>query len=292
MKLSIVHQTRYEYSDPVTSAHHLAYLAPRDEARQRCLQHEVEIEPQPRALRERFDAFGNRSLYFGLHEPHRRLHIVARSLVESRLPPDLDPAASPPWDTVAEQLRQARRRDLLDACELTFESPHVRIDPAASGYAAPSFPPGRPLLQAAVELMQRIHADFTYDPSATDVSTPVDQVLEVRRGVCQDFAHVLLACLRGQGLAARYVSGYLLTRPPPGKPKLIGADASHAWVSVFVPDQGWFDLDPTNAIMPAGEHVTVALGRDFADVTPVRGVILGGGRHEVHVSVDVSRVGE
>jgi transglutaminase-like putative cysteine protease len=287
MKLSITHRTIYEYTEPVTNAQHLAHLTPRDELGQRCLSHDVEISPVPISPRERLDYFGNRTLYVAFNEPHRRLSFNARSLVDTYLRPDVQLDAFPGWQGVAAVLRGSPRRDLLDASQFGFESPHVKLDSDVTEYAAQSFGNDRPILSAVADLVARVHADFKYDPEATDVSTPVSEVFLKRRGVCQDFAHLCIAGLRGLGLPARYVSGYLLTRPPPGRIRLEGADASHAWFSVFVPDAGWFDFDPTNNMLASDEHVVVAWGRDFSDVTPIRGVILGGGRHTVKVSVDV-----
>jgi len=194
------------------------------------------------------------------------------------------------WESVRDGLQHARRADSVEAYSYTFDSPHARASRALAAYAAPSFPPGRPFLDAVMDLTRRIHDEFVYDPRATTIATPLSQVLEARRGVCQDFAHLQIGCLRALGLPCRYVSGYLLTRPPAGKPRLQGADASHAWVSVHLPDFGWVDFDPTNGLMPGEQHVTIACGRDFADVTPVRGVILGGGPHELTVEVDVSPI--
>ena len=288
MKLRVVHRTAYSYGEAVSTSHHEAHLAPRDGEVLRTLAHDVAISPSPSVRRERFDFFGNRALHFSIREPHRALEVVASSLVE--LSPSEPPVltASPPWEDVRDRLAGDRRRDVLDAYALTFESPQVRGGPEVSDYVATSFTPRRPVLDAVRDLTTRIHADFRYDPEATEVATPVKEVLRRRRGVCQDFAHLQIACLRSLGLAGRYVSGYLLTRPPPGRPKLVGADASHAWVGTFVPDFGWVEFDPTNDLIPGDEHVTVAWGRDFTDVTPVKGVILGGGKHEVMVSVDVS----
>ncbi len=289
MKLRIIHQTIYRYGDPVSTSHHEAHLAPRDCEQQRTLSHDVSISPSPSVRRERFDFFGNRTLHFSLREPHRLLELTATSVVDRRAPPALLDL-TPPWEQIRDRLRSDRRRDILDGYAFSFESVHARKSEALLDYANPSFAPGRPLVDAVRDLTTRIRTDFVYDPRATDVSTPVAEVLRRRRGVCQDFAHLQIACLRSLGLAARYVSGYLLTRPPPGTPRLIGADASHAWVAAFVPDLGWIDFDPTNDVIPADEHVTVAHGRDFADVTPLKGVILGGGRHEVSVSVDVEPI--
>jgi transglutaminase-like putative cysteine protease len=290
VKLRVLHRTTYRYGEPVTTSHHEARLSPRDRESQRVLSHEVVVTPVPEARRRRFDYFGNRTVSFSLSEPHRELEVLARSLVElSELPPP-HLHASPAWEEVRDRLRADHHRDALDAYAMSFESPHVPILDELRDYALPSFPEQRPMLEAVRDLVGRIHADFTYDPSATDISTPVLEVLHDRRGVCQDFAHVAIACLRALGLPGRYVSGYLLTRPPPGKPKLVGADASHAWFATFVPGQGWVDFDPTNDVLPSDEHVSIAFGRDFADVTPIRGVILGGGQHELRVAVDVDPV--
>ena len=291
MKLRVVHRTSYHYGEPVTTSHHEARLSPRDRESQRVLSHEVEVTPLPEARRRRFDYFGNRTISFSVSEPHRDLEVVARSLVElTELPPP-PLHRSPAWELVRAQLRADRHRDALDAYAMSFDSPHVPAADELLRYALPSFPEDRPLLEAVRDLVGRIHTEFVYDPSATEISTPVLEVLQERRGVCQDFAHVAIGCIRALGLPARYVSGYLLTRPPPGKPKLVGADASHAWFATFVPGQGWVDFDPTNDVIPSDEHVSVAFGRDFDDVTPIRGVILGGGQHELKVAVDVDPVG-
>ena len=288
MRLRVSHTTSYSYGDAVSTSHHEAHLAPRDGENLRTISHDVEITPSPSVRRERFDFFGNRALHFSIREPHRELSVTATSVVQlSPITPPLL-GVTPPWEDVRDRLAGDRRRDVLDAFSLTFESPQVRRGPEVLDYAAPSFTARRPVLDAVRDLTHRIHADFRYDTGATEVATPVKEVLRRRRGVCQDFAHLQIACLRAMGLAGRYVSGYLLTRPPPGRPKLVGADASHAWVGTFVPDFGWVEFDPTNDLLPSDEHVTVAWGRDFTDVTPVKGVILGGGKHEVRVSVDVS----
>ena len=291
MKYQVRHLTDYTYADPVNLSHHLVHLSPRADNGQVAGKRELNITPSPAFRRERIDAFGNRVTYFSIEEPHKRLTVEALCEVEvppAERPPLLFPVA---WEAVRDGLRQARRADSVEAFSYTFDSPHVRASAALAGYALPSFPPGRPLLDAVMDLTRRIHADFVYDPRATTIATPLSQVLEARRGVCQDFAHLQLGCLRSLGLPARYVSGYLQTRPPPGRPRLVGADASHAWVSIHLPDFGWIDFDPTNGLMPGEQHVTLACGRDFADVTPVRGVILGGGTHELVVKVDVSPLG-
>jgi transglutaminase-like putative cysteine protease len=290
VKLRIVHRTEYRYGDAVTTSHHEARLSPRDSEAQRTLHHEISISPTPEARRRRFDYFGNRTVHFSLSEPHRSLEVVATSVVEVTplRPPPL--SASMPWESVRDLLATDRRRDSLDAYAMAFQSPLIPQVPGVFEYAAESFSPERPVLEAVFDLVSRIYGEFTYDARATEVSTPLSEVLELKRGVCQDFAHFAIACLRAHGLPARYVSGYLLTHPPPGKPRLVGADASHAWFATFVPEYGWVDFDPTNNVIPEGEHVSVAYGRDFSDVTPIRGVILGGGQHQLVVSVDVDSV--
>jgi transglutaminase-like putative cysteine protease len=285
-----VHTTEYVYGAPVSTSHHELHLSPRATAHQRVLQEEVVIAPAPAARRDRQDAFGNRCTYLEMWAPHRVLTVVSRAEVEVADGPIDGVPPSPPWDEVREGARRPTAPDWLEAAGFVFPSPYVSISTAAAAYAAPSFPPGRPVLEAAQELSSRIHADFTYDQRATTVATPVEEVLVRRRGVCQDFAHLALACLRALGLPARYVSGYLATTAPPGRQRLTGADASHAWLSVYSPGTGWLDLDPTNDVIPGDRHITVAWGRDFGDVTPIRGVIMGGGDHDLTVSVDVSPV--
>jgi transglutaminase-like putative cysteine protease len=290
MKLRVVHRTSYAYSESVTTSYHEARLTPRDHETQRSLSHELEVTPAPAVRRRRFDYFGNRTMHFHLSEPHKSLSVNVTTIVEVRPPRVIDVERAPPWEGVRDKLKSDRRRDVLDAYQLGFESPHVTTTPALLDYAAPSFTPGRPLLSAARDVCARIHADFTYDNKATTISTTLSQVLAARRGVCQDFAHLMVGCLRAFGLGARYVSGYLRTKPPPGQPRLVGADASHAWASVWVPELGWVDFDPTNDLLPGTDHVTVAWGRDFSDVTPIRGIILGGGAHSHSVSVDVDAI--
>jgi len=288
----VSHLTEYRYSDAVTTSHHELHLLPRRSEFQSGGWEELSVSPEPTVRHNRLDYFGNRTTYVEIHEPHRRLAVLARTEVEV-LPTSAPlPAIAPPWEVARELFVQPRAADLLEAAEFTFSSPYVRIPAGIAAYASASFTPNRSLVEAALDLMRRIHTDFIYDNKATNVSTPVEDVLALRRGVCQDFAHLMLACLRSQRLAARYVSGYLVTAPPPGQPRMVGADASHAWVSVFCPGFGWLDLDPTNDVVPAEKHVTLAYGRDFGDVTPLRGVILGGGPHELKVAVDVVPVAE
>jgi len=287
MRLRVTHNTTYRYSESASTSHHEARLTPRASENQSTLAHEIVITPEPTVRRARLDFFGNKTTYFGLTEPHQKLEIEARSLVDNTLRRDVECENSPAWESVRGRLATDRQRDTLQAYTMTFESTHVTFCDALFDFAASAFAPSEPLLCVASALMHKIHQEFKYDPTATDIHTSIDALLEKRRGVCQDFAHVFAGCLRSRGLAVRYVSGYLLTHPPPGKPRLVGADASHAWVSVWVPEQGWIDFDPTNDLIPGEQHVTLAYGRDFGDVTPVRGVILGGGNHTVSVAVDV-----
>lgn len=284
----VSHLTEYLYSEPVSASQHQLHLLPRSSDHQEIQWEELSIDPGPARRQDRTDYFGNRATNLEIQEPHRRLAVLVRSEIELRPTPP-PPEASPSWESVRERIRSSRMPDDLYAYEMSFASPYVPVQSASAvaEFAAPSFLPGRPIIEAAEDLMHRIHREFVYDSQATNVSTPVAEVLSKRRGVCQDFAHLALACLRSVGLPARYVSGYLVTAVP-GQPRLVGADASHAWLGIFVPGLGWLDLDPTNDVFPTDKHITVAYGRDFGDVTPLRGVILGGGRHELRVVVDVT----
>jgi transglutaminase-like putative cysteine protease len=249
------------------------------------------IEPLPAQRHERHDFFGNRVLYFAVQEAHSELDVTATSEVEVAPPPDSPLIeSSPPWEDVRQRLYVHPAPDNLLARQFALDSPLAAPTPDVRAFTLPSFPAGRPILEAILDLNSRIHRDIKYDPKSTTVTTLPSEVIRERVGVCQDFAHLAIACLRSIGLPARYVSGYLETIPPPGKPRLQGADASHAWFAAFVPGLGWFDFDPTNDHMPSELHVTTAWGRDYADVTPLKGVIFGGGHHTVKVSVDMVRV--
>lgn len=296
VRYHIRHDTLYAYDQPVGESRQQLRLTPRNLPWQRCLSHHVEVHPEP-ARRQHFrDGFGNavQSLHF--ERDHEELFIRAESWVGLSPRPALSLDESPLWEDVRSKLTYRAGRTLpaaeLDAAGYLFESTHVRVKRDFADYAAADFAPGTPLLCAVDGLMRRIFKEFSFDPEATDVSTPVTEVFEKRRGVCQDYAHFMLSCLRSLGLAARYVSGYLLTRPPEGKPRLIGADATHAWISVYCPINGWVDFDPTNALLPALEHVTIGWGRDFGDVSPLRGVLLGGGGHEPKIAVTMVPEGE
>lgn len=292
-RYQVLHDTHYRYDSPVSLAQQLAHLWPRDNPWQRCSEQRLQIHPQPTVRRDELDVFGNPLTRLAFERPHDELQVNARLQVEVLQRPALDFRRSAPWEKACDALSYSARpmdAETLDACRYRFQSPYVHLKGVFAEFSASCFPPGCPLLLGAQALMEKIFKEFTFDAEATQVATPLVEVLERRRGVCQDFAHLMLACLRSHGLAARYVSGYLLTRPPPGQPRLIGADASHAWVSVYCPVLGWVDFDPTNNIQPALEHITLAWGRDFSDVSPLRGVILGGGNHDPEVRVTVMPV--
>jgi len=286
----IFHDTCYHYDSPVSLAQQLAHLWPRECPWQRCTEQQLLISPEPTTRRDELDVFGNPLTRLAFERPHDALQVNARLTVEVLARPLADFTLSPAWEQTRNALTysgQPLPAELLEACRYRFQSPYVHLKRSFVEFSESCFPPGRPLLLGVQALMQKIFSEFTFDAEATQVATPLVEVLERRRGVCQDFAHLMLACVRSRGLAARYVSGYLLTQPPPGQPRLIGADASHAWVSVFCPVLGWVDFDPTNNVQPALEHITLAWGRDFSDVSPLRGVILGGGSHDPEVRVTV-----
>jgi transglutaminase-like putative cysteine protease len=247
----------------------------------------MSIQPVPPATSVRDDYFGNKLTFFTLHEPHDCLIVEADSDLEVNAAPPADFSVSPPWETVRAAMTAGHTDETLSAWQFVFDSDRARSSPELAAYACESFPEGRPLLIAVLDLTRRIHQDFRFDKEATEVATPVSTFFEKRRGVCQDFAHLQIACMRSLGLPARYVSGYLRTMPPPGRPRLVGADASHAWCSAWCPVLGWVDFDPTNNCIPSDGHITVAWGRDYGDVSPVYGVLLGGARHKLRVEVDV-----
>lgn len=287
MKYQITHTTKYTFSEPVPVCHNELRLTPRQDSRQRCESHRLIITPEPEDLRERVDYFGNRLTSFTILKAHRGLNVSAVTRLDVAPVSPVDASASQPWEAVRDKMIVERTPVGLANYQYVFGSSRIRSTAEARDYAVASFSPQRPIVEAAMDLTHRIHAEFEYDPKATTVNTPVDEVLNRRRGVCQDFAHVQIACLRSLGLAARYVSGYLRTFPPPGKPRLVGADASHAWVSLYCGPMGWIDFDPTNDVIPGTDHVALAWGRDYDDVCPIRGVVVGGGQHCMSVSVDV-----
>lgn len=289
VRLSVSHTTTYRYSTPVETALHLATVRPLDRPWQRVVTHHVSIDPAPSYETARIDAFGNEVRYFSFDAPHESLLVTSETTVVLTPRWDaLDASATPTWEDVAAQLRFRAGGPYRPESEFVFASPNIELAPELRDYALPSFAPGVPIVAGAIDLMHRIHAGFTYEPQATAFDTPALRAFRLRQGVCQDFAQVMIGCLRSLGLAARYVSGYLRTLPPAGAPRLIGADASHAWVSVFCPDAGWVDLDPTNDVLADLDHVTLAVGRDYSDVSLLRGIILGGGAHTVDVAVHVT----
>jgi transglutaminase-like putative cysteine protease len=283
----IVHSTRYDYRAEVAVSHHVAHLRPRSMPGQQALDHVLEVDPAPALVKHWTDYHGNSATFFTLEDNHRSLVVVSRARVDVHPRPRCQTESSAAWEKVAALRFEPRLTDDGEAMEFAFPSPLIGYHREFAEYTAPCFPPNRPVLAGAMDLMQRMAREFEFDSTATSVATPVLEALRKRRGVCQDFAQVMIAGLRSMGLPARYVSGYLETLPPPGKPKLQGADASHAWVSVYSPGQGWVDFDPTNNLQPGERHITIGWGRDFSDVSPIRGVLLGSGDHELEVSVDV-----
>ncbi len=312
MKYRITHSTLYQYSQLVGLCQNEARLQPRDFWRQQCQNSRFDISPDPSDFQERKDFFGNRVAYFAIQQAHQRLMVTAVSevtLFPKQSRDDLTNLTA--WEHVRDQLQegpgqtqaqtqtlhgqsqsqqQSQDNEMLDAKLFLLDSPMVITSAELADYAQSSFLPNRPLVHVVTDLMQRIHSDFIYDPSSTTIATPLSDVLRFRRGVCQDFAHLAIACLRSFGIAARYVSGYVETQPEPGRQRLVGADASHAWFSVYVPGSGWLDFDPTNNKLPFDQHITLAWGRDYTDVTPLKGIAFGGGQHTLSVSVDVLRL--
>ncbi|MDD5580664.1 MAG: transglutaminase family protein [Methylobacter sp.] len=305
MKYRITHTTFYNYSQAVGLCQNEAKLQPRDFWRQQCQSSHFEITPTPTDFRERNDYFGNRVVYFAIQQPHKQLTVTAISEVTLFPKQNMVDLGNPlSWEHVRNLLQESSTQgqsqtqtqfqnqslELLDARQYIFDSPMVTTSPELADYAKNSFLPNRPLVEVVRDLMQRIHIDFIYDPTFTTIATPLSDVLAHRRGVCQDFAHLAIASLRAYGIAARYVSGYIETVTQPGKPRLVGADASHAWFAVFLPGTGWLEFDPTNNKLPHDQHITLAWGRDYSDVTPLKGIAFGGGHHTLSVSVDVLRL--
>ncbi len=292
MIYKVTHTTTYDYTNSVSLSHHLLRLAPRELAHQRCLRHEVQIDPKPAVARQHVDYFGNAVTFVTIEGAHQTLTVKSMSDVSLMRPRVPVPGETLAWETVRESSRGRQIGHSLDASEFIFDSPFVKSTEEFAAYAATSFPKDRPILEAVLDLTARIHRDFKFDPKATTLATPLAEVFKHRRGVCQDFAQLEIACLRSLGLPARYISGYLETDPPPGKPRLVGADATHAWVSFYCHGLGWLDIDPTNNVVPSTRHIAVAFGRDYHDVSPIRGVILGTGEHTLDVAVDVVALGE
>lgn len=295
MLLHVVHETRYHYTPAVENAHHVVHLKPARHTGQLLLRHRLDISPSPAQQREVIDVYGNSSSYFSLQTSHDVLNVTADSLV-STTAENAAAVSDLPWEQVREKFRYRAGASYNSAWEFLFASPYVPRDDAFVQFARPSFTRARPLAEAAHDLMQRIHSAMVYDSNSTEVNTPALVALQQAKGVCQDFAHIMVACCRAMGLPARYVSGYMLTQPPPGQARLIGCDASHAWASVYCPAPNsepsgcWLDFDPTNNRAPGEDYVTLATGRDFLDVSPLRGVIRGGSQHILDVAVTVTPI--
>jgi len=291
MNYRVTHTSTYRYAQRVPISYNRVCLTPRRCAYQECLRHFLTVTPNPAVLSQPVtDFYGNEVLFFTVQDPHDALEITAVS--EVRLNPTLSPApeATPVWEQVCEDLRRTGNADILDAYQFTIDRTNITVSNRLREYALPSFRPNTPVLVGAIDLMSRIYEDFAYDSTATTVSTPIDEVLDHRRGVCQDFAHVQIGCLRSIGLAARYVSGYIVPLPAGSDVEFVGAQASHAWLSVYAPGHGWVDLDPTNNMLPSNEHITLGWGREYEEVSPVRGVILGGGSQLLGVAVEIDRL--
>lgn len=290
MTFRITHRTTYRYSEPVTVSQHASRMAPRCTPHQQARDFKLQIKPVPSLQSTRRDYFGNSVCVFSVQGLHKELDVTATSTVETKAQPKLDLAKSPTFGVVRGMFLDPVSPDLCEAYQFVFDSPQVRCHPDYAAYAQASFAADKPMLEGVRDLTHRIHEDFKFDPTATTVATPLDEVWAKRHGVCQDFAHMAIACLRSIGLPASYVSGYLRTVPPPGKPRLVGADQSHAWFSVYCPTVGWVDFDPTNDCLVGEDHPVVAIGRDYSDVSPLVGILTGGGEHQVLVGVDVEPI--
>jgi len=282
--MRVSHSTRYVYGEPVSISFHQALLTPRPTPWQRIERNSLKIKPTAQSMSSRQDYYGNQVTLFTVGELHSQLDVEALTILKLLERPAPATGKSPGWTDVVSQIRRGRTAADLAAYEYCFESPHVPTSPELTAYASESFTPNRPVLEAALDLTHRIHKEFRYDATVTTVTTPVSEVFAKKHGVCQDFAHFMLGCLRSVGVPARYISGYLI--PNAG---VVGAQASHAWVSVYSPPDGWVDFDPTNDVMPANGHITLAWGRDYADISPLRGIVLGGSKHMVSVAVSITQ---
>ena len=290
MNYRIRHETRYVYAEPTAVSYNEIRLSPLNLPSQTLINKRLSVTPRPSEITERIDYFGNPTWFVAIDQPHNRMTVRAESHVRIDRPSDVMAIyPSLPWEDARDQPRTLGDPEATAALEFILDSPLIEAEAELEAYARPSFAPGRPLMEAVFDLMRRIYQDFKFKPGTTDTATPLSEVLAHRQGVCQDFAQLGIGCLRSLGLPARYVSGYIETLPPPGKEKLKGADASHAWFSAYLPGFGWIDFDPTNNQIPSDQHIIVAYGRDFSDVTPIKGVIFGAGQHELSVAVDVER---
>ena len=290
MIYDVAHRTTYRYEEAVDLSYHVMRVLPRALPHQRILRAATIVTPAPVRVQDGTDYFGNAVTHMSLEEPHAELVVDARCLVDVKFPPSPPPDSTPAWETVRDALDGGGLPADTAAVEFVRASPMAAFDDTVREFAAASFAPRAPLLACLLDLNRRIKAEFAFDARATNVATPVAEVMQLRRGVCQDFAHVMIAGVRAMGLAARYVSGYIRTYPAEGQTRRAGADASHAWISAFVPGFGWIDLDPTNDLIVSDEHVVLSWGRDYGDIAPIRGVILGGGAHKLEVAVDLKPV--
>jgi transglutaminase-like putative cysteine protease len=292
-RYAVTHETKYNYSIPVALGLHTARISPVEGARQKLIAHTIDVDPVPAWSVAFTDHFGNSIHHIAIETSHEALTVTQRTVVDV-LTPTQDQPAGPSWESVRDIMRSDEFPVHPDVAEFIYASPLIAIEPTAVAYAQEIFKPDTPIVTAAFALASRIKQEFAYAPGVTSNSTSVMEIMTERRGVCQDFAHVMISGLRGLGLPIRYVSGYLKTHAAPGAPAesgLVGADASHAWVSLWCgPELGWLEFDPTNALIVTDEHISVAYGRDFSDVTPLGGVIMGGGHHELAVSVKVERL--
>jgi len=290
MKFEITHTTNYEYPQPASLGHNVVYQVPGDYDFQQVNKFDCFIQPEPNYLVSRRDFFDNQYIYFSIQKSHQKLNVIVKSQVDTTTPSwfNIQPETTKPWEDVVKWLHTNAAES--DIRQFYLESAHVTFIPGIKEYALQSFTSRRPILEAMNDLNQRIFKDFKFTPGFTDITTPLADVFEYKKGVCQDFAHFALACLRSVGLSARYVSGYIETLPPPGKPKLPGADASHAWVALYIPDAGWVEFDVTNNLLVNDKHVRVAVGRDFADIVPLKGIVYSGGGQKMVVSVDVKEL--
>ena len=286
----IHHVTTYHYAEPVPLCQNIVHLTPRPTPRQQVLRTTLMVAPTPSVTSAQLDSFANPFTFLSIEEPHQQLIVEATHQVDIQPLGFLNPQSTPPWEMARDQVKAGLSQEALAAYEFTFPSRYIEPWPGLLSYGRQSFTAQRPLLAAALDLTSRIHAEFRYNSQATTIATPLQEVFAQRQGVCQDFAHLQIGCLRALGLPARYVSGYVLTQNPEGKPRLVGADASHAWVSIYCPGHGWLDLDPTNNLMPSDQHITLVWGRDYDDVSPIKGIIVGGGNHVMTVNVDVAPI--
>tara|TARA_R110001592_G_scaffold175466_1_gene414621 strand:- start:44666 stop:45547 length:882 start_codon:yes stop_codon:yes gene_type:complete len=292
MRFKVVHTTNYKYAARVSHCYNLANLIPKNTNRQKSINSKITVTPQPIHTNKRTDYFGNQSYHFEIQTPHKELMISAESQIEIKeTSADLNFDLGMSYGDALNFYKQAISNDVIKAKEFILDSPIIKTNEALADYARPSFILNRPLNSCVSELTKRIFEDFTYTPGFTTIATPLSEVLEHKRGVCQDFAHLEIACLRAMGIPAKYVSGYMETLPPPGQEKLVGADATHAWIAYFSPEEGWVEFDPTNDLRPGSQHIVTAEGRDYFDVTPIKGVIFGGGKGPIlEISVDVARM--